>query len=279
MKSLNFLALLFVLTALPVSAQIGPDGTGVVNGYQIGPDADLNHADLRDADLSDAILWSADLRDADLSGANLTGADLSGANLTGADLSGANLTGAILTYIDLSGVDLGKLLIAVYKGNYDEIQELQPRVETNANDIATIKESVQAQEPAIATNTARGEAQAQEIAALQATVTAMNAQLQQLAAQIPQLQASVAEKDEQIAELSKRPTLEEVQDARLGSAVILKDWESDEVTLNFNLEKSDDLRTWVPFEGGTWTAVANGGVKLTLPLNEAKKLLRVTLKG
>ena len=46
MKLLNFLALLFVLTVLPVSAQIGPDGTGVVNGYQIGPDADLIDANL-----------------------------------------------------------------------------------------------------------------------------------------------------------------------------------------------------------------------------------------
>ena len=113
----------------------------------------------------------------------------------------------------------------------------------------------------------------------EATVTAMNAQLQQLAAQIPQLQAAITEKDEQIVELSKRPTLEEVHDARLGSAVIVKDWESDEVTLNFNLKKSDDLKTWIPFAGGTLTTVANGGVKLTLPLNEAKKLLRVTLKG
>ena len=48
MKTLNAFALLFVLTALPVSAQIGPDGTGVVNGYQIGPDANLSDADLRD---------------------------------------------------------------------------------------------------------------------------------------------------------------------------------------------------------------------------------------
>ena len=48
MKSLKAFALLFVLTALPVSAEIGPDGTGVVNGYQIGPDANLSDADLRD---------------------------------------------------------------------------------------------------------------------------------------------------------------------------------------------------------------------------------------
>jgi hypothetical protein len=65
----------------------------------------------------------------------------------------------------------------------------------------------------------------------------------------------------------------------VGSIVLAKDWDSNEVTLCFDMQKSDDLKTWIPFAGGTWTAVANGGVKLTLPLNEAKKLLRVTLKG
>ncbi len=68
-----------------------------------------------------------------------------------------------------------------------------------------------------------------------------------------------------------------MQDARVGSIVMVKDWESNEVTLCFDMRKSDDLKTWIPFAGGTWTAVANGGVKLTLPLSEAKKLLRVTL--
>ena len=74
-------------------------------------------------------------------------------------------------------------------------------------------------------------------------------------------------------------TLDQVQDARVGSIVMAKDGQTGEVSLCFGLQKTDDLKTWIPFEGGTWTAVANGGVKLTLPLNEAKKLLRVTLKG
>ncbi|MFP6873898.1 MAG: pentapeptide repeat-containing protein, partial [Verrucomicrobiales bacterium] len=79
MKPLNTLALLFVLTTLPVSAEIGPDGTGVVNGYQIGPGADLFSADLTFADLTGADLNGADLTEADLSRANLSRANLSGA--------------------------------------------------------------------------------------------------------------------------------------------------------------------------------------------------------
>ena len=44
-----------------------PDGTGFVNGYYIGPGADLTGADL-----SGAIIWGADLTGADLSGAVLS---------------------------------------------------------------------------------------------------------------------------------------------------------------------------------------------------------------
>ncbi len=97
MKTLKAFALLFVLTALPVSAQIGPDGTGVVNGYQIGPGADLEGANLEFAILDGANLSGANLSGANLSGADLTEAILDGADLRGADPSGADLTGANLT--------------------------------------------------------------------------------------------------------------------------------------------------------------------------------------
>ena len=115
--SLLFLVLLVTTTY----AQIGPDGTGTVNGYTIGPGADLYGADLRFANLTNADLYGADLYGAilygaDLSGAVLTGADLRNAalygadlrfaNLTNADLSGADLTGADLSGADLSGADL-----------------------------------------------------------------------------------------------------------------------------------------------------------------------------
>jgi hypothetical protein len=104
---------------------------GIVNGYQIGPDANLFGADLRGANLGGAKLeganleganleganlWCADLQDANLVGANLTGAHLmaaklegailSDANLTGANLERANLTGAYLTGADLTGAYL-----------------------------------------------------------------------------------------------------------------------------------------------------------------------------
>ena len=85
------LSLLFlVLLVTTTYAQIGPDGTGTVNGYYIGPGANLFDANLVGADLS-----GANLTDANLNYANLRYADLSGADLYGADLYGANLTGTI----------------------------------------------------------------------------------------------------------------------------------------------------------------------------------------
>ena len=73
----------------------------LLNGYLIGPSADLSGADLSFANLTGANLSGADLTGANLSGTDLTGADLADADLTGADLrtptSNADLTGAQTT--------------------------------------------------------------------------------------------------------------------------------------------------------------------------------------
>ena len=106
------LSILFlVLLVTTTYAQIGPDGTGTVNGYFIGPGVPLDDANLSDALLDGANLIQANLYNANLSGAvlinaNLTNAYLSYADLTGANLSNADLNDAYLTYADLSGANL-----------------------------------------------------------------------------------------------------------------------------------------------------------------------------
>jgi uncharacterized protein YjbI with pentapeptide repeats len=114
----NLVLIFSVLLSTYLYGQIGPDGTGTVNGYYIGPyidigwtDANLAGADLRNANLTGAALARADFTGADLTGADLTEAELISATLTGAtltdtDLTGANLAGATLMNTDFSGAIL-----------------------------------------------------------------------------------------------------------------------------------------------------------------------------
>ena len=62
-----------------------------VNGYEIGPGANLKRANFRGADLSGADLRGANLRAVDLEGTNPD----TGASLVPANLSGANLEWAV----------------------------------------------------------------------------------------------------------------------------------------------------------------------------------------
>ena len=73
-----------------------PTNWRLIDGYLIGPGANLTGADLTGADLTNADLTNADLNGANLNGANLTGTNFTGANLDDAILNGAHLDGAKL---------------------------------------------------------------------------------------------------------------------------------------------------------------------------------------
>jgi len=75
------------IASAPASLPVGWD---IVQGYLVGPEADLVEADLSYADLS-----GTDLSGADLANANLKDADISDADLEGADLAHADLTEAV----------------------------------------------------------------------------------------------------------------------------------------------------------------------------------------
>ncbi len=77
--------------ALPTAS---PANWQIVDGYLVGP-----FADLADAEMAGAVL-----PDSNLHGANLTGADLTGSNLTDSYVTYTNLTGTDLTDATLSGV-------------------------------------------------------------------------------------------------------------------------------------------------------------------------------
>ena len=77
-----------------------PANWRLVDGYLIGPDAELRGANLTGVDLA-----GADLHMTDFTGSNLTDADLAGANLSNAGLGQTTLTGA-----NLSGADFVKIV-------------------------------------------------------------------------------------------------------------------------------------------------------------------------
>ncbi len=78
-----------------------------VDGYLVGPGANLTNAVLNGANLTTANLTDAVLNGANLTGANLTTANLTGATLTNANLNGVGLTSATLTNAVLTGVQSG----------------------------------------------------------------------------------------------------------------------------------------------------------------------------
>ena len=79
------------ISALTALASSLPADWMCVDGYLIGPGADLVGANLSDANLTGA----------DLAGADLTGANLSETNLTDADFTGADLTNDNLKELEL----------------------------------------------------------------------------------------------------------------------------------------------------------------------------------
>ncbi|MGC6456807.1 MAG: pentapeptide repeat-containing protein [Akkermansiaceae bacterium] len=185
MKTISLLlVLLFSASVVPASAQIGPDGTGVVNGYSIGPNVLLFGANLRGADLYRADLGAANLRGANLFGALLIEADLGAADLSGADLSGANLNKTDLTSANLSGV-----YFYGASSNSTDITPMMSVISSHAGDIQTLQTSDTTNTAAIAANTSDIEAIKAQLATLVDALAAKDAEIEQQAVRIAEVEA------------------------------------------------------------------------------------------
>lgn len=92
-----------VVSGLVIGTPILPRAWRLINGYLVGPDANLNGAVLIGADLSHVDLTGAQMIGAQLAQANLAGTDLAGAELANADLTSANLTEADMAGANFSG--------------------------------------------------------------------------------------------------------------------------------------------------------------------------------
>ena len=73
---------------------------------------------------------------------------------------------------------------------------------------------------------------------------------------------------EQVAELQKRPTIEQVRDARAGSVVLTVEPDGNNITLGLTIEQSDNLTQWTKLDGE---------MTRTIPIPEGKKFYRFAL--
>ena len=204
--------------------------------------ANLQGANLIRANLQGANLQAANLMLANLSGVNLSGADLSkgvrliGANLSGTDLSGADVTSVDFRMVNLTGANLSNVQRYGLDGyNFKKIDDLEK--DSRAKD--------------------------DKIAALENRLAIIEAQL----AEINNANV-IKELVEQVAELQKRPTIEQVRDARAGSVVLTVDPEGDTVTLGLTIEQSDNLIEWTKLDGE---------MTRTIPIPDGKKFYRFAL--
>lgn len=83
-----------------------PLGWKLINGYLVGPTADLSYSSLYERDLSGMNLAGARFNYADLAGANLSGSNLTGATMNFANLVSSNLTNATMVNAHLDYADL-----------------------------------------------------------------------------------------------------------------------------------------------------------------------------
>ena len=164
------------------------------------------------------------------------GANLRNANLSDADLSNADLRFADLSSADLSGADLSDadLRNANLRGANLSGADLT-RADLDNADLGD---------------------------------TIWNIPDPRIAELEAQLAAVTAERDAAISERDARPTLEEVQDARVGSLVFRADEGANLLDLRFFIQSSENLQDWE----------ITGECNFLLPMDTGKKFLRIALR-
>ena len=99
-------------------------------------------------------------------------------------------------------------------------------------------------------------------------IDALKTQINDMNAKLENLVASISEKDTMIAELKKRPTVEQVRDARAGSIVLTVEPDGQNITLGLTIEQSDNLVEWTSLEGE---------MTRTISIPDGKKFYRFAL--
>ena len=286
-----FLSIL-LFTKQAALSELEADGTGVVNGYLIGPGVDL-----KDANLSGVDLRGANLEGANLQNADLEGSDLGMASLIGCNLDGVNLSGALLNGVRLSDANVAPAIAGVGRSTHLKVIDLEDRmqnislntglllddgqnreirlsdVEKLTDDhelnIGLLLDDGQNREFRITDLEKNSESQVNDIEVLKDEVKAMREQLERLAEELPALRAAVAERDERIALLEERPTMEQLMDTRASTIIRrVEDDQGGKIKLSLRIEQSEDFKQWVPLDEV---------ISYALPVVKGKKYYRFAL--
>ena len=168
-------------------------------------------------------------------------------------------------------------LQATVEANNSTISELEKRPTAEQLSTAIAERDARPTQEAYDTVVANRDSKIEIINQLQVTVEAKNSTIAELEKRptAEQLAAAEAERDarptqeaydEVVIERDARATIEQIQDARNGSVVIISS--NGEAIISFNIEESEDLKTW---------QATGEKITKTIQLKDGKKFYRFAL--
>ena len=157
----------------------------------------------------------------------------------------------------------------------DEINDAQNLITEKETKIEGLNNQIQI----LSSTIEDSENQSTVIASLNSTIESKNNELSDLNSlyqskctevatlndEIDLLNESIIDKIIEIGKLCERPSLDEIQEGRIGSVVLRPNLSDNTITINLAIEESSDLIEWKPI---------NQIISTTLPLNEDKKFYR-----
>ena len=157
----------------------------------------------------------------------------------------------------------------------DEINDAQNLITEKETKIEGLNDQIQI----LSSTIEDSENQSTVIASLNSTIESKNNELSDLNSlyqskctevatlndEIDLLNESIIDKIIEIGKLCERPSLDEIQEGRIGSVVLRPNLSDNTITINLAIEESSDLIEWKPIDQI---------ISTTLPLNEDKKFYR-----
>ena len=157
----------------------------------------------------------------------------------------------------------------------DEINDAQNLITEKETKIEGLNNQIQI----LSSTIEDSENQSTVIASLNSTIESKNNELSDLNSlyqskctevatlndEIDLLNESIIDKIIEIGKLCERPSLDEIQEGRIGSVVLRPNLSDNTITINLAIEESSDLIEWIPIDQI---------ISTTLPLDEDKKFYR-----